>query len=101
MNQNTHNTLKKEKKVIHYDQSTNKIFSMTPDSIKEKIEQQLPGSIVTVQSADNIHYHATVKSPHFRGLNTLQQHREVYKALHEELKEKIHALQLTTLAIQE
>lgn len=74
---------------------------MTPDSIKEKIEQHLPGSTVTVQSADNIHYHATVKSPHFKKLNTLQQHREVYKALEEELKERIHALQLTTQATEE
>ena len=73
---------------------------MTPNSIKEKIEQHLPDSTATVHSEDNIHYQATVKSPHFKNLNTLQQHREVYKVLQEELKEKIHALQLTTLATE-
>ena len=73
---------------------------MTPQSIKEKIEQHLPNSSVTVQSEDNIHYQATVKSPEFKHLSTLEQHRKVYSALHEELKEKIHALQLTTLSTE-
>lgn len=69
---------------------------MTPESIQQKIQRHLPNATVSVQSEDHIHYQATVSSPDFKGMSTLEQHRAVYAALQDELKEKIHALQLTT-----
>lgn len=69
---------------------------MQPETIQKILEQALPEAEVTITSGDNIHFQATVISPQFKGLSKLAQHRIVYKALQEELKEKIHALQLTT-----
>ena len=74
---------------------------MQPETIQKILEQALPEAEITITSGDNIHFQATVISPQFDGLSKLAQHRLVYSALHEELKEKIHALQLTTKALKE
>tara|TARA_B100001989_G_C24525511_1_gene458424 strand:+ start:128 stop:361 length:234 start_codon:yes stop_codon:yes gene_type:complete len=74
---------------------------MQPSAIQALIQNQIPDAKVTIASSDNIHYHATVISAKFKGLSKLNQHRLVYNALREELKAKIHALQLTTKTPEE
>ncbi len=69
---------------------------MQTQEIQNLILKELPGSNVNVTSNDNIHFQATVIYHGFAGKNTLAQHRMVYKALQEALKDQIHALQLTT-----
>ena len=43
------------------------------------------------------HYSVTIVSESFTGKNSIQRHRMIYALLENELKEAIHALQLTTL----
>lgn len=69
---------------------------MHPEAIQKRLQAHLPDATIHVQSDDHIHYQATVISPSFKGLSKIAQHRLVYDALREELKEQIHALQLTT-----
>jgi len=75
--------------------------SMHPDIIKERLQKNLPDATIQIQSDDHIHYRATVVSKQFQGLSKIAQHRLVYNALREELKEQIHALQLTTKTPEE
>ena len=44
------------------------------------------------------HFAVRIVSPVFTGLSRVERQRRVYAALADELKTKIHALQLTTLA---
>ncbi len=43
------------------------------------------------------HFRVKIVSKKFEGLSHLQRHRLVYQALNKEMKDKIHALALTTL----
>jgi BolA family transcriptional regulator, general stress-responsive regulator len=45
---------------------------------------------------DGTHLEITVTSPKFAGLNIIDQHRLVHKALKQEMAERIHALVLST-----
>jgi acid stress-induced BolA-like protein IbaG/YrbA len=65
------------------------------------IGSALPGALVNVRSADNVHYEATVVSPAFAGLRPLQRHKLVYGALGERMGGEIHALALETLTPDE
>lgn len=47
------------------------------------------------------HYRVTVVSAAFEGLGPVARHRRVYAVLAEEMKSRIHALALTTLAPSE
>lgn len=67
------------------------------EQIQALIQAGLPGADVVVESADGVHFHATVRAPQFAGLSMLQQHKQVYTTLREHLDgEAIHALALTT-----
>ncbi len=74
---------------------------MNPKQIEELIHAALPGSQVSVKSADNVHFEATVVSPDFTGKRPLQRHQLVYKALGDRMGGEIHALQLETLTPEE
>ena len=74
---------------------------MSPKEIEELIVATLPGALVNVRSADNVHYEATVVSQAFAGLRPLQRHKLVYGALGERMGGEIHALALETLTPDE
>jgi acid stress-induced BolA-like protein IbaG/YrbA len=72
---------------------------MRAEDIAALIEEQLPGAQATVRGDDGVHFEAVVISEAFAGKSPVQQHRLVYAALGERLKqEAIHALALKTYA---
>jgi acid stress-induced BolA-like protein IbaG/YrbA len=67
-------------------------------TIRELIEQGLPGARVEVEGADGVHFEAVVVSEAFRGKLPLARHRMVYATLGDRIQTgEIHALALTTL----
>lgn len=70
---------------------------MTPDQIKQLIEQGLPGATAEVTSPDGTHFQARVVHDDFSGRSTIERHRLVYDTLGERVGNEIHALQLVTL----
>ena len=73
---------------------------MTPEKIKALIEAGLENAHATVSGDDGVHFEATVICPQFAGKNMLTQHRMVYEALGDKLKQEIHALSLKTLVVE-
>lgn len=70
---------------------------VTPDHIKQLIEQALPHAEAHVEGDDGTHFAAVVVCPEFEGKGTLAQHRLVYQALGKRMGGEIHALSLKTL----
>ena len=69
----------------------------TPDELKQRIEAAIPGAEAVVESADNVHFTARIRSDAFAGKSRIQQHRMVYDAFDEgELGGAVHALQIKT-----
>jgi len=68
---------------------------VSPDDIKQWIEQGLPGSEVDCQG-DGRHFEARVVWEGFAGKSKVQQHQAVYGALGDKMHEQIHALSLHT-----
>ena len=71
---------------------------VTAEYIEKKIASGFPDSEVRVIDIDGIgqHFSVEVVSPSFKGKTTLAQHRMIYSALGEDMKELIHALQIKT-----
>jgi len=74
---------------------------MTPDTIRDLIEQGLPGARAHVQGDDGVHFEALVISDQFAGKLPLARHRMVYATLGELMGGAIHALALKTLTPEE
>ena len=70
---------------------------MTPDAIRQLIEQGLPGAQVRVFGDDGVHFEARVVSDAFQGKLPLARHRMVYATLGSLMGNEIHALSLKTL----
>ena len=69
----------------------------TPEELKQRIEAAIPGAEAVVESADNVHFSARVRSGAFAGKSRIQQHRMVYDAFAAgELGGAVHALQIKT-----
>jgi acid stress-induced BolA-like protein IbaG/YrbA len=68
---------------------------VTPSDIKNWIEEGLVGAKSTV-SGDGHHFEAVVVYAGFQGKTKLQQHRIVYDALGDKMKQAIHALSMKT-----
>ena len=66
------------------------------DDVKSRIEAGIPGAEADVQTADEVHFSATVRAPAFAGLSRVQQHRLVMDIFDGELGGSIHALALKT-----
>ena len=67
------------------------------DELKQRIEAAIPGAEAVVESADNVHFSARVRSDAFAGKSRIQQHRMVYDVFGEgELGGAVHALQIKT-----
>ncbi len=70
---------------------------MNTETIKNLIEQGLPGAQAQVQGADGVHFEAVVVAEAFAGKLPLARHRLVYATLGELMGGAIHALALKTL----
>lgn len=71
---------------------------MNAETIRQLIEQGLPGARAQVRGEDGVHFEATVVCEAFRGMLPLARHRMVYATLGERMGGEIHALALKTLA---
>jgi len=78
---------------------------MLTQEIKEKIENSLKGSIVKVwdtsqghkeHNPTGAHIAVEVISQEFKDKSLIEQHQMINKILAEELKSKVHALQIRT-----
>lgn len=69
----------------------------TPDELKDRIEQGIPGARAEV-SGDGRHFDATVVSPAFAGISRIAQHQLVYGVFGTEIGDRIHALSIHTTA---
>ena len=74
---------------------------MTPDIIRQLIEQGLPGAQVHVEGDDGVHFEARVVHEAFRDKSLVTCHRMVYATLGERMGSAIHALALKTLTPEE
>jgi acid stress-induced BolA-like protein IbaG/YrbA len=74
---------------------------MNAESIRQLIEQGLPGARVEVQGEDGVHFEARVVCAQFAGKLPLARHRMVYATLGERVGGEIHALALRTLTPEE
>ncbi|NZA27479.1 BolA/IbaG family iron-sulfur metabolism protein [Luteimonas sp. SJ-92] len=74
---------------------------MDAQTIRQLIEQGLPGARVEVQGEDGVHFEALVVSDAFAGRLPLARHRMVYATLGELMGGEIHALALRTLTPEE
>ena len=74
---------------------------MDTQTIKNLIEQGLPGAQADVRGADGVHFEATVIAAAFAGKLPLARHRMVYATLCERMGGEIHALALKTLTPDE
>lgn len=74
---------------------------MNADTIRQLIQQGLPGAHVQVRGEDGVHFEATVVSAAFAGKLLLARHRMVYATLGERMGGEIHALALKTLTPDE
>jgi acid stress-induced BolA-like protein IbaG/YrbA len=74
---------------------------MDSETIKNLIEQGLPGARAVVNGADGVHFEATVVAPAFAGKLPLARHRMVYATLGDLMGGAIHALSLKTVTPDE
>ena len=66
--------------------------------INTLLKSAIPDAIIEIKDliGDENHYSATIKSAQFKGLNKIEQHKLVYKALKGKMGNELHALSLTT-----
>jgi acid stress-induced BolA-like protein IbaG/YrbA len=76
---------------------------MEPDAVKALIESGIPDAKVEVVDTTGTkdHFSAVVISNSFDGLNLVEQHQVVYKAVGDHMTREIHALQLKTYSPQQ
>ena len=74
---------------------------MNAETIRQLIEQGLPGAQVEVQGEDGVHFEARVVYAQFAGKLPLARHRMVYATLGERMGGEIHALALRTQTPEE
>jgi stress-induced morphogen len=70
----------------------------TPEELKTRIEQGLPGAQAQVEdlTGGGDHFRAEVVSDRFQGLTRIEQHRLVYDVFGDEVGGPIHALSIKT-----
>jgi acid stress-induced BolA-like protein IbaG/YrbA len=73
---------------------------VTPESIRQNIEQGMASSHLTVEG-DGQHFYAVVVSDEFAGMSRVQRHQRVYQTLGDRMREEIHALSLKTFTPEE
>lgn len=73
---------------------------VTPDQVRQYISDNLPCEHVEV-SGDGHHFEAIIVSSVFDGKTRIQQHKAVYSALGDRMREEIHALSMKTYTPKE
>ncbi len=73
---------------------------VTPESIRQNIEQGMPVSHLSVEG-DGQHFFAVVVSAEFEGMSRVQRHQRVYQTLGDRMRQEIHALSIKTFTPQE
>jgi len=70
----------------------------SPDELKSRIEEAIPGADVAVQdlTGGGDHFRAEIVSDRFEGLSRIEQHRLIYDVFGDEVGGAIHALSLKT-----
>lgn len=87
-------------------------IKIEPQQLKEMLSQALATDNVIIRDDSHKHaghagtkqgghYHATIVSEKFQGLNTLARHRLVYESVNHLMNKGIHALSLTTSTADE
>ena len=74
---------------------------MNAETIRQLIEQGLPGARAEVYGEDGVHFEARVVCADFQGKLPLARHRMVYATLGSLMGNEIHALALKTLTPEE
>ena len=76
---------------------------VNPQDIHNLIAAALPDAKIQVLDPmhDGEHLQATVASASFAGLPLIKQHKLVMEALREPLQDKLHALQLKTMTLEQ
>ena len=75
--------------------------TFSPTYLKVEDESHLHVGHGGYRADGESHFHVTIISPAFRGLNRIQRHQKIYACLEEELKGGVHALSLKTLSPEE
>lgn len=73
---------------------------VTPQQVRQYILENLACEHVEVQG-DGHHFEAVIVSPAFEGKSRIQQHKTVYSALGDRMREEIHALSMKTYTPKE
>ena len=73
-------------------------MSLKVEEIKRLIKESIPDAEISINdlAGDENHYAATIISKEFSGINKIEQHKLVYKALKGKMGNELHALALTT-----
>tara|TARA_A100000171_G_scaffold50045_1_gene60473 strand:+ start:21 stop:251 length:231 start_codon:yes stop_codon:yes gene_type:complete len=73
-------------------------MAMSQEEILSLLKEAFPDAEITLQDyhGDNDHYALDIKSACFKGLNRVQQHQLVYKAIGPKMGKELHALTLKT-----
>ncbi len=74
---------------------------MNAETIRQLIEQGLPGARAHVEGDDGVHFEALVVCADFQGKLPLARHRMVYATLGSLMGNEIHALALKTVTPEE
>ncbi len=73
---------------------------ITAEDLKKILDAAFPDATVNVQSNDNVHFNATVKTARFANLSRVAQQQQVYAALGDLIHNgTVHALSLQTSAL--
>ena len=74
-------------------------MAMNIKDIEALIKKKLPDAKIVIKDlvGDNNHFSAEIVSKEFNGKSRIEQHKMVYNALSEELKEDLHALTIKTM----
>ena len=72
---------------------------MNIKDIEVLIKKRIPDAEIVIKDlvGDNNHFSAEIASKSFKGKTRLEQHKMVYNALSEELKDDLHALSIKTM----
>ena len=75
-----------------------RLMPMKESEIKEMIQKAMPDAEIEIEdlAGDGDHYRARITSSAFNGLNRVQQHQLVYRALGGKMGDTLHALALET-----
>ena len=72
---------------------------MNIKDIEGLIKKKIPDAKIVIKDlvGDSNHFSAEITSKKFNGKTRIEQHKMVYNALSEELKEELHALSIKTM----